>query len=89
MNTQQAYINGFVKRASELGYSNNTALSLLKNAGAVDRLKEHFRKYKEEHLQPPKTSIKEKLKDSAKAMVRMERTERLMRLGKSIDNHTK
>ena len=32
MNTQQAYINGFVKRASEYGYSEEQALGILKEA---------------------------------------------------------
>jgi hypothetical protein len=33
MNTQQAYINGFVKRASEYGLTQNEAIELLKSAG--------------------------------------------------------
>lgn len=32
MNTQQAYINGFVKRAEEHGFSHNEAVELLKSA---------------------------------------------------------
>jgi hypothetical protein len=32
MNTQQAYIEGFVKRASQYGFSYNEAISLLKQA---------------------------------------------------------
>ena len=32
MNTQQAYINGFVKRAAEYGYSSNEAVDILKQA---------------------------------------------------------
>jgi hypothetical protein len=32
MNTQRAYINGFVKRASEYGYTNEHAIELLKQA---------------------------------------------------------
>jgi hypothetical protein len=33
MTTQQAYIDGFVKRASECGYSESEAVELLKNSG--------------------------------------------------------
>lgn len=33
MNTQEAYINGFVKRASEYGYSEDQAVELLKQSG--------------------------------------------------------
>ena len=36
MNTQQAYINGFVKRAAEYGYSEEDALGLLKKADTQD-----------------------------------------------------
>jgi hypothetical protein len=40
MTTQQAYINGFVKRASEYGYSPTAAIALLKSAqpglGVID-----------------------------------------------------
>lgn len=86
MNTQRSYINGFVKRASEYGYSEDQAIELLKNAGAVDKLKKHFKEYKEKHLQPPETSLKEKFQDSAKAYTRIKRTEGLMRLGRNIDN---
>ena len=32
MSTEQAYINGFVKRAAEYGFSNNEALALLKTS---------------------------------------------------------
>ena len=35
MNTQQAYIQGFVKRASEYGYSQEQALGILKEAAGV------------------------------------------------------
>ena len=38
MNTQQAYINGFVKRASEYGYSREQALGILKTSGIGDYL---------------------------------------------------
>jgi len=38
MNTQQAYINGFVKRANEYGYSDNQAIELLKHAGLMDTM---------------------------------------------------
>lgn len=33
MNTEQAYIEGFVKRASEYGFSEHEAIELLKQAG--------------------------------------------------------
>lgn len=33
MNTEQAYINGFVKRASEYGYSEDETMEILKQAG--------------------------------------------------------
>jgi hypothetical protein len=36
MNTQQAYINGFVKRAAECGLSDNEAIALCKQAGKVN-----------------------------------------------------
>jgi hypothetical protein len=32
MTTQQAYINGFIKRASEYGYSESQAIEILKQA---------------------------------------------------------
>jgi hypothetical protein len=35
MNTEQAYIEGFVKRASEYGFSRNEAVSLLKQAAPI------------------------------------------------------
>jgi len=35
MTTEQAYIEGFVKRASEYGFSRNEAIELLKSAGPV------------------------------------------------------
>lgn len=35
MNTQQAYINGFVKRAAEYGYKTNEALDILKQANTI------------------------------------------------------
>jgi len=35
MNTQQAYIEGFVKRASEYGFSEDEAISLLKQAAPI------------------------------------------------------
>ena len=35
MSTQQAYINGFVKRASEYGLDQNQAVELLKQAGPI------------------------------------------------------
>jgi hypothetical protein len=38
MNTQQqAYIEGFVKRAAEYGLSQNEAIELLKSSGVVDQ----------------------------------------------------
>ena len=49
MNTQQAYINGFVKRASEYGYSQEQALGILKEAdfsGVMDSLKQGYGKLK-------------------------------------------
>ena len=36
MNTQQAYINGFMKRASEYGYNENEAIYILKLSTAAD-----------------------------------------------------
>lgn len=36
MNTQQAFVNGFIKRASQYGYSEQEAIELLKNSGVVD-----------------------------------------------------
>ena len=36
MNSQQAYIEGFVKRAGEYGYSRNEAMQFLKQATAAD-----------------------------------------------------
>jgi len=36
MNTQQAYINGFVKRAAEYGYNRQEALEIYKQATAAD-----------------------------------------------------
>jgi len=33
MTNEQAYINGFVKRAAEYGFNENEAIALLKNAG--------------------------------------------------------
>ena len=36
MNTEQAYINGFVKKASEYGFDENQAAALLKQAGIKD-----------------------------------------------------
>ena len=36
MSTQQAYINGFVKRAAVYGYTPEQAWSLLKSAGPVE-----------------------------------------------------
>lgn len=36
MNTQQAFINGFVKRASEYGLNQNEAFELLKSSGLYD-----------------------------------------------------
>ena len=38
MNTQQAYITGFVKRANEYGYSDNQAIELLKQSGLMDTM---------------------------------------------------
>jgi hypothetical protein len=41
MNTQQqAYIEGFVKRASEYGLTQNEAFELLKSSGFMDTVKE-------------------------------------------------
>ena len=37
MNTQQAYINGFVKRAAEYGLGHDEAIGILKNANALTR----------------------------------------------------
>ena len=37
MNTEQAYIEGFVKRAMEYGFSQNESLELLKEANALTR----------------------------------------------------
>jgi hypothetical protein len=63
---EQAYIEGFVKRASEYGYSESEALDVLKLAGISDSLKA----YKEKHLKPqydykgsPVENIKEHLKN--------------------------
>lgn len=45
MNTQQAYINGFVKRAAEYGYSQQQAETILKQAdmqGVLDSMKKGF-----------------------------------------------
>ena len=36
MNTEQAYINGFVKRAGEYGLTSNQAIELLKQSGIAD-----------------------------------------------------
>jgi len=36
MNTEQAYINGFVKRANEYGFSYSEAIVMLKQATAAD-----------------------------------------------------
>lgn len=36
--TEQAYINGFVKRASEYGVDQHTAIELLKSAGLLSEL---------------------------------------------------
>ena len=40
MTAEQAYINGFVKRASEYGFSYNDAAELLKRADAVEFLRD-------------------------------------------------
>ena len=40
MDTQQAYINGFVKRAAEYGYSEQEAVSILKKANLMDSIKD-------------------------------------------------
>ena len=45
MSTQQAYINGFVKRAAEYGYSRQQAATILKQAnvqGVLDSMKKGF-----------------------------------------------
>jgi hypothetical protein len=36
MNTEQAYINGFVKRAAEYGFNEREAIKLLKQSGIAD-----------------------------------------------------
>ena len=36
MNTEQAFLNGFVKRASQYGYTEHQAVSIFKQAGAAD-----------------------------------------------------
>ena len=41
MTTQQAYINGFVKRASEYGFSEAEAVSLLKKAVSREELERY------------------------------------------------
>lgn len=43
MGVQQAYINGFVKRANEYGVSSSDAIDLLKTAGLWDSLKARFK----------------------------------------------
>ena len=42
MNTQQAYITGFVKRASEYGFNENEALELLKEAAINTKAMERW-----------------------------------------------
>ena len=41
MNTQQAYINGFVKRASEYGFNEDEAVGLLKKAETREELERY------------------------------------------------
>lgn len=115
MTREQAYIKGFVKRASEHGIGLSEAIELLKSSGVVESLKkhvedykekhlksqydykgspsenfkEHFKNYKEKHLRPSDKGVGEKIKDSVKAHAKMKASDRLMSMGRWIDENTK
>jgi phage-related protein len=42
MNLEQAYIEGFVKRAADYGYSQEEALGLLKTSGFLDNIQQNI-----------------------------------------------
>jgi hypothetical protein len=55
----------------------------------VENIKEHFKNYKEKHFKASDKSIKEKLKENLAAHVKMKRTDKLMELGRSVDETIK
>lgn len=65
MNNQEAYINGFVKRAAEHGYSADEAINLLKQSGIINdigsRLATGAKDFVQENIKDPVKDVGEGL----------------------------
>jgi hypothetical protein len=84
MNTQeQAYINGFVKRASEYGFSETQISNLLKSAGAREQLLQ-LAKFK--GVNPENIELLQKGRDMKAKVIRMLRQPENLQLIKNDPN---
>jgi hypothetical protein len=86
---KKAYVEGFMKRAAEYGYSESEINEAVKIAGMLDKIKEYIKK----HEDPPSESVLkgfiEKQKKGLPVLQKMRRFDKLQARGREMDRASK
>jgi hypothetical protein len=82
---KKAYLEGFMKRAAEYGYSESEISEAVKLAGMLSKIKEYMKKHEDEPSESILKGFVKKQKEGLPALLKMRRLDRMRELGRQMD----
>lgn len=82
---KKAYLEGFMKRAAEYGYSESEINEAVKTAGALEKIKAYMKKHEDEPSESILKGFMKKQKEGLPVLLKMKRLDRMREMGRKMD----
>lgn len=86
---KKAYLEGFMKRAAEYGYSEAEINEAVKTAGALEKIKAYIKKHEDEPSESLLKGFMKKQKEGLPALAKMTRLDLMSDIGRKMDEKAK